>query len=100
MDLNNRILMYISKDFFKKCLLITGHFGVGKTTLLQKFITNYQALTIHEKQVGVVLKYTHYCIINSSLIKEDFNFKKHIVENSHCILSKKLDPIIHKLGKK
>jgi hypothetical protein len=89
--LNGKIIEYLRQDCWKKSLMIDGKWGIGKTTTIKNFITNYSNIIINNNATN--LKYTHYCKINGFEIDKDFDMKKYIVTNSFNLKTCELDPI-------
>jgi len=90
--LDEKIIEYLRQDCWKKSLMIDGKWGIGKTTTIKKFITNYSNIIINNNAAD--LKYTHYCKINGFEIDKDFDMKKYIVTNSFNLKTCELDPLL------
>ena len=77
MNYNEKIEKYLeekNENEFNKSLLITGHWGVGKSYLIKEFFDN-----INKKN----LDYKYYKIINANKIDKNFNIEKEFIKN--CI---------------
>lgn len=77
MNYNNKIEEYLKEknlNDFNKSLLITGHWGVGKSYLIKEFFNNINELN---------LSYKYYKIINANKIDKNFNIEKEFIKN--CI---------------
>lgn len=75
MNYNEKIERYLeekNENEFNKSLLITGHWGVGKSYLIKEFFDN-----INKKN----LDYKYYKIINANKIDKNFNIEKEFIKN-------------------
>jgi hypothetical protein len=98
MKFNDQLIEYIKRDCWKKSLMITGQWGVGKTTAVNKFLEDYKNLIIEDnKKASDILKYTHYCKINGFEIDKNFDLKEFIVKNSFNLKTGKIDPLFDNL---